>query len=67
MVKAYRNLRRFRPGGPYRAWLLRIVTNEASNRRRSAGRRAALALRVRGETSSGDTALSPEDFAVASE
>ena len=46
MVKAYRNLHRFRPGGPFRAWLLRIVTNEASNRRRSAGRRAQLALRA---------------------
>jgi len=67
MVKAYRNLHRFRPGGPFRAWLLRIVTNEASNRRRSAGRRAQLALRVRDENSSGGTALSPEDVAVANE
>jgi len=67
MVKAYRNLHRFRPGGPFRAWLLRIVTNESSNRRRSAGRRAQLALRVRSERSSGDTALSPEEFAVAHE
>ena len=46
LVKAYRNLSGFRPGGPFRAWLLRIVTNEASNRRRSAGRRAQLALRA---------------------
>ena len=67
MVKAYRNLHRFRPGGPFRAWLMRIVTNEASNRRRSAGRRAQLALRVHRETSSGGTALSPEDLAVAHE
>jgi RNA polymerase sigma factor (sigma-70 family) len=67
MVKAYRNLHRFRAGGPFRAWLLRIVTNESSNRRRSAGRRAQLALRVRAEISSGDTALSPEEVAVAHE
>jgi RNA polymerase sigma factor (sigma-70 family) len=67
MVKAYRNLDRFRAGGPFRAWLLRIVTNESSNRRRSAGRRAQLALRVRAEISSGDTTLSPEEVAVAHE
>ncbi len=67
MVKAYRNLHRFRPGGPFRAWLLRIVTNESSNRRRSAGRRAQLALRVRREFSSGGAAPSPEEAAIARE
>lgn len=67
MVKAFRNLHRFRPGGPFRAWLLRIVTNESSNRRRSAGRRAQLALRVRRAESSQGTALSPEAIAVAEE
>ncbi len=45
-VKAYRALPRFRPGGSFRPWLLRIVGNEARNRRRSAGRRAALELRA---------------------
>jgi RNA polymerase sigma factor (sigma-70 family) len=45
-VKAYRALPRFRTGGSFRAWLLQIVGNEARNRRRSAGRRAALQLRV---------------------
>lgn len=44
-VKAFRALDRFRPGAPFRPWLLHIVTNEARNRRRSAGRRADLALR----------------------
>ena len=49
-VKAHRALGRFRPGAPFRPWLLQIVANEARNRRRSAGRRAALALRAgRGE------------------
>src|SRR3954467_5177505 len=45
-VKAWRALGRFRAGEPLRPWLLTIVANEARNRRRSAGRRAALALRV---------------------
>jgi RNA polymerase sigma-70 factor (ECF subfamily) len=45
-VKAWRALGRFREGAPLRPWLLTIVANEARNRRRSAGRRAALALRV---------------------
>jgi RNA polymerase sigma-70 factor, ECF subfamily len=45
-VKAWRALARFREGAPLRPWLLTIVANEARNRRRSAGRRAALALRI---------------------
>jgi RNA polymerase sigma factor (sigma-70 family) len=40
-VKAYSALGRFRPGAPFRPWLLRIVANEARNLHRSAGRRAA--------------------------
>jgi RNA polymerase sigma-70 factor (ECF subfamily) len=52
-VKAYRALWRFRPGAPFRPWLLRIVANEARNRRRSAGRRAALALRAAGSVAEG--------------
>jgi DNA-directed RNA polymerase specialized sigma24 family protein len=39
-VKAYRALWRFRAGAPFKPWLLRIVTNEAHNRRRTAGRHA---------------------------
>jgi RNA polymerase sigma-70 factor (ECF subfamily) len=45
-LKAFRALPRFRDGAPFRPWLLRIVTNEARNRRRSAGRRQGLALRA---------------------
>jgi RNA polymerase sigma factor (sigma-70 family) len=45
-VKAWGALKRFRTGEPLRPWLLTIVANEARNRRRSAGRRAALALRA---------------------
>ena len=48
-VKAYRALWHFRTGAPFKPWLLRIVTNEARNRRRAAGRRDALVLRASGE------------------
>jgi RNA polymerase sigma-70 factor (ECF subfamily) len=65
-VKAYRALGRFRDGSPFRPWLLRIVANEARNRRRSAGRRAGLALRA-AAAASGDAAPSPEAAAVSNE
>jgi RNA polymerase sigma factor (sigma-70 family) len=45
-VKAHRALSRFQAGLPFRPWLLRIVGNEARNRRRSACRRAAMELRA---------------------
>jgi RNA polymerase sigma factor (sigma-70 family) len=45
-VKAWQALPRFREGAPFRPWLLAIVVNEARNRRRHAGRQAALALRA---------------------
>lgn len=59
-VKAYRALPRFRSGAPFRPWLLAIVTNEARNRRRSAGRRTALAVRAAATDASGGAAPSPE-------
>lgn len=59
-VKAYRALPGFRKGWPFRPWLLRIVTNEARNRRRAGGRRTALALRVLEDRPSDDAAPSPE-------
>jgi RNA polymerase sigma factor (sigma-70 family) len=59
LVKAWRALGRFRAGEPLRPWLLRIVANEARNRRRSAGRRERLVLRV--AASSGEAAPSPEE------
>jgi RNA polymerase sigma factor (sigma-70 family) len=66
-VKAWRALGRFRRGAPFRPWLLRIVANEAHNRRRSAGRRAQLALRAAAEISSGDAAPSPEAALLGAE
>ena len=64
-VKAYHALPRFRAGSPFRPWLLRIVTNEARNRARSARRREALALRAAAVL--GDAAPSPEAAAVEDE
>lgn len=62
-VKAHRALPRFRRGAPFRPWLLAIVANEARNRRRSAGRAGALALRV---ASRRDPGLEgPEDRAIS--
>ena len=66
-VKAHRALGRFRRGSPFRPWLLQIVANEARNRRRSAGRRAGLALRAAAEGSSGGAAPSPEGALLAGE
>ncbi len=66
-VKAYRALGRFRPGAPFRPWLLQIVANEARNRRRSAGRRERLVLRAAAESPSGDAAPSPEGTLLAAE
>jgi RNA polymerase sigma factor (sigma-70 family) len=45
-VKAWRALGRFRPGAPFRPWLLAIVAREAGTRRRSATRRAAWTARA---------------------
>jgi len=66
-VRAYRALGRFREGAPFRPWLLRIVANEARNRRRSSGRRAGLAVRVAEDRPSIDAAPSPEAAVLAKE
>lgn len=66
-VKAFRALGRFRRGSPFRPWLLAIVANEARNRRRSSGRRAALAVRAAADPDSGGAAPSPETALLARE
>jgi len=67
-VKAWLALPRFRPGAPFRPWLLQIVANEAKNRRRSAGRRVELAVRAAAaERPAGDAAPSPEGAVLARE
>ena len=65
-VKAYAKLQTLKKAEQFRSWLLRIVTNEARNLRRSTSRRDQLQLRVsvpRDESSD----LSPEEFVVAAE
>jgi RNA polymerase sigma factor (sigma-70 family) len=66
-VKAWAALPRFRPGAPFRPWLLRIVANEAHNRRRASGRRTALAVRASAARSPDDAAPSPVAVALARE
>ena len=66
-VKAYAALARFRHGAPFRPWLLQIVANEARNRRRSAGRRAGLAIRAAEDRPLDDAAPSPESAVLATE
>jgi len=66
-VKAYYALPRFRGDAPFRPWLLTIVANEARNRRKSAARRARLALRAGQDRPSGDAAPSPEVAALEEE
>jgi RNA polymerase sigma-70 factor (ECF subfamily) len=67
LVKAWRALGRFRSSRPLRPWLLRIVANEARNRRRASGRRARLELKAAGGQVSGDAGPSPETLAVAAD
>jgi RNA polymerase sigma-70 factor (ECF subfamily) len=66
-VKAWLALRRLRPDAPFRPWLVRIAINEARNRRRGAGRRATLVLRLAPEVVGAESAPSAESEALASE
>jgi RNA polymerase sigma factor (sigma-70 family) len=65
-VKAYQALGRFRAGAPFRPWLLRIVANEARNRRRSSRRRECFAERL-ASIEPTLASSSPEDRVVAGE
>jgi RNA polymerase sigma-70 factor (ECF subfamily) len=67
MVKGYRAIGRFRSGAPFQAWLLRIVANEARNRRRAAGRRRVHELRLATDRTLEEAAPSPEAAVLASE
>jgi RNA polymerase sigma-70 factor (ECF subfamily) len=64
-VKAWLALDRFRPDAPFRPWLVRIAVNEARNRRRGAGRRVGLTLRLSAERVTAPVAPSAEDEALA--
>jgi RNA polymerase sigma factor (sigma-70 family) len=63
-VKAWSALPRFRAGAEFRPWLLRIVANEAHNRRRSSKRRESLRLRAVAAETSGGAVPSPEAAVV---
>lgn len=64
-IKAYTKLDSFRPDARFRPWLMTIVANEARNRRRAAGRRHALHLRVAARRDIADA--TPEDRTVVHE
>lgn len=64
-IRAYRSLRSFRDGEPFRPWLLRIVTNLALNEVRGRGRRGGLFARVAGWRS--EPVASPEGAVLAGE
>jgi RNA polymerase sigma-70 factor (ECF subfamily) len=66
-VKAWIHIGTFQGDGPFAAWLLRIVANEARNRRRAAGRRAGYELRVVEDRASGAAAPSPESAVLDAE
>jgi RNA polymerase sigma factor (sigma-70 family) len=66
-VKAWLALGRFRGGAPFRPWLVRIAVNEARNRRRGTGRRAALTLRLMAAPAGVRVAPSAEEEALATE
>ena len=66
LYKAYRALPRFRVELPFRPWLLRIVVNEARNRRRGRSRRGELALEEEGDAHP-EPGAGPEDAAIAAD
>ena len=66
-VKAYYALGRFRSNEPFPPWILRIAANEARNRRRAAGRRERVALRLAERRGPGDAAPSPDAAVMAAE
>jgi RNA polymerase sigma-70 factor (ECF subfamily) len=66
-MKAWLALGRFRSGAPFRPWLVQIAVNEARNRRRAAGRRVGLALRLNPGVTERDPVPSAESEALAGE
>jgi len=66
-MKAWLALGRFRPGALFRPWLVQIAVNEARNRRRAAGRRDGLILRLGPGVTESSAAPSAETEAFADE
>ena len=66
-VKAFYALRRFRTGAPLRPWLLRIVANEAINRRRASQRRSDLRFRAGRDEITRAKPITPDEAALEGE
>jgi len=66
-VKGFCAMDRFRRGASFKPWLLRIVANEAKNRRRSARRRDDLWIRLAGAVNHEASEPSPEVGILAEE
>src|SRR5215210_3696119 len=66
-LKAYYALGRFKPGASFRAWLVRIVVNEARNFRAAMRRRAGLQSRLSEDLPRVGMAQSAEEAAVGNE
>src|SRR5207249_3449169 len=66
-IRAYGALGRFRAGAPLRPWLLRIVANEAINRRRRARRVGLVELNQAAEARADAADPGPEGIAVVRE
>jgi len=68
-IRAYRQMRSFRQGEPFRPWLLRIVTNLALNEVRSRSRRRGLFARAaifeRSDADPPDDDLAAQDESAA--
>ncbi len=66
-IKAFGALPRFEATRPFRPWLLRIVANEAHNRRDADARHATLALRLADHSLQREPPNPPETAALAHE
>lgn len=67
LLKAHRALGSFRSGVRFAPWLLKIVTNEALNRRRGGLRRVALELRAAQQQPLRTSSTQPEEELLAGE
>jgi RNA polymerase sigma factor (sigma-70 family) len=63
-TRAFQALNRFQPGGSFRAWLLRIVVNEAHDLRSARQRRTNILSRASGELETTAATPSAEDAAL---
>lgn len=66
-LKSFYGLPRFRSGASFKPWLMRIVTNEAQNRRRSTTRYVKLLLRAAEDAPPAGAESFPEALVVSEE